>query len=202
MRLTRLTIQNYKSLRNVEISPRDFSVLIGRNSSEKSNFADALEFLSIAYADGLEHPVARKGGYENIAHRKERRSRSAIGFSVELKTEIYDWEMSSPVSRPNRPGQDKLSTWVFRHNFELKASGEGIRSDFRITSEKLDIIKESVTSGTHVASNVYQWINIERNEKGKINVTGDIHSPLAKAVLWDARGQATVSMRTKTMVYP
>lgn len=61
MELTQLSIRNYKSLRSIKFSPREFSVLVGRNSSGKSNFADALEFLSLAYADGLEHAVARKG---------------------------------------------------------------------------------------------------------------------------------------------
>lgn len=185
MRLTSLTIQNYKSLRDIEFEPREFSVLIGRNSSGKSNFADALEFLSIAYADGLENAVARKGGYENIAHRKERRSRSAIGFSVELKAKIRESELHG-IPTKRSVNADAQFMWTFRHSFEFKATGEGIRSDFMITSEKLEIIKEAVEPQVgHPRS--YEWLNLARGPGGKIEFLGDADSDLVKAALFDPK---------------
>lgn len=187
MRITKLSIQNYKSLRNIEISPGDFSVLIGRNSSGKSNFADALEFLSIAYADGLEHAVAKKGGYENIAHRKERRSRSAISFAVELKADIKESEMLPAHEYGGRSRNDPVHSVTFRHSFEFRTSGEGIRSDFKITSENLDIIQESLSSRDILGETQYQWINLVRGSDGNVVFTGDATSALARAVLFDSR---------------
>lgn len=180
MQLVNIAIQNYKSLRHVSFAPGDFSVLIGRNSSGKSNFADAFEFLSLAYADGLEHAVARKGGYENIAHRKERRSRSAISFSIELADEFKLAQYSNPFG--SSPG-DKDMSWVFRHSFEFRATGEGIRSDFRIISEHLEVIG----SGEFQDGSRYQWVRIERSESGKIAVKGDLDSAVAQAMLIDSK---------------
>lgn len=186
MKLTLLKIQNYKSLRNIEFSPRDFSVVVGRNSSGKSNFADALEFLAIAYADGLEHAVARKGGYENIAHRKERRSRSAIGFSIELSTQLRESEVVSPAMRRRTGASDPLYQWTFRHSFEFRTTGEGIRSDFTITSEKLEIIKESIQA-IPTKSRVYQWLNVERPAGGSLMLQGDLESELVRDVMFDPK---------------
>lgn len=44
--LKRVKIQGYKSLVDVEVHLRPLSVLSGPNASGKSNFLDALQFLS------------------------------------------------------------------------------------------------------------------------------------------------------------
>ena len=183
MKLTKLSIQNYKSLRSVQIEPRDFSAIIGRNSSGKSNFADALEFLSIAYSDGLEHAVARKGGYEAIAHRKERRSRSSIGFAIEIEAELDESDLySGAVHRRSSSG--RTSSWVFRHSFEFRAAGEGIRSEFKITSESLEIIR---TVAPDLLDGRYEWLKIERTDKQGLSIQGDRESGLSRAILYDPK---------------
>ena len=75
MRILNLSIKNYKSLRNIQLQPGPLTVVIGANASGKSNLADFFDFLSDLYRHGLAVAVARKGGYENIAFRKVRRSR-------------------------------------------------------------------------------------------------------------------------------
>jgi len=54
MRLKRLEIRNYKSLRDVVIEPTPLPVLVGPNAAGKSNFADALDFLGEVYRWDLE----------------------------------------------------------------------------------------------------------------------------------------------------
>lgn len=183
MRLSKLSIRNYKSLRSVEFEPRDFSVLVGRNSSGKSNFADALEFLSIAYSDGLEHAVSRKGGYEAIAHRKERRSRSAIAFSVEISADLTESDVYASGLRRTLISE-RPSHWTFRHHFEFRAAGEGIRSEFKIIAERLEVIR---TIDPDLLDGRYEWIKIERRASGKISIEGDRDSGLARAVLFDPK---------------
>ena len=74
MFLKKLRIHNYKSLRNVCFTPEPFAALIGPNASGKSNFADAVHFLSEIYKHGLEPAIARKGGYENMVVRPKIRT--------------------------------------------------------------------------------------------------------------------------------
>lgn len=180
MRPRRITIQNYKSLRHVDVEPNQFSVLVGRNASGKSNFADALDFIAIAYSDGLEHSVARKGGYENIAHRKERRSKSAITFGIELEadsSELEPFQLRHPRLRRNK---SEPYTFRFKHHFSFRAAGGSIKSDFKIVEESLELIKTFESR----EGRAYDWLKIVRNTDGMLMLEGDLNSELAQSVLY------------------
>lgn len=60
--LTKVRIQGYKSLKDVEVELRPLNVLIGPNGSGKSNFMDSLVFLHDAVAVSLEEAVYKRGG--------------------------------------------------------------------------------------------------------------------------------------------
>lgn len=132
MRLTNLTIDNYKSLKSVSIEPERLTLLVGANASGKSNFTDCLDFVSEVYRHGLEVAVSRKGGYDNIAFRKVRRSKSPIRISVcaelegtEFPFRIYDSE--------------DVSSHAFRiqHTFSFVAQSYSIDAEFSIVDEKI-----------------------------------------------------------------
>jgi len=183
VRLTALQIQNYKSLRDVTFAPAAFSVLVGRNASGKSNFADALDFLGLVYAYGLEHAVARKGGYENIAHRKERRSKSAISFRFFLEHETT-LSAFGPIFRAAlQPGQrptDRMRA-EFEHSFAFRASGEGIRAEFRIVTET---VRLTATYYPKDGAAVTEKVELSRDESGKITLLTDRESFLSALSLY------------------
>jgi predicted ATPase len=65
--VTRLTVRNYRVLRDVTLSGlTPLTVLLGPNGSGKSTLLDALAFLSDAVEVGVEGAVARRGGFEDI----------------------------------------------------------------------------------------------------------------------------------------
>lgn len=64
--LTRVRVRNYKSLADVDVELGPLTVLVGQNSTGKSNFVDALHFLSDAVTVGLDETVSRRGGAEVI----------------------------------------------------------------------------------------------------------------------------------------
>lgn len=128
-----LEIDNYKSLKNVSFAPSEFGVIVGPNAAGKSNLADAIDFLSEVYRHGLELAVARRGGYENIARRKQRRSKSAISFKL-----IVDFGVSGrPSIRARTPA--KKYTVRAHHHFALRASGESLRAPFKVVHELLSL---------------------------------------------------------------
>lgn len=181
MKLSSVAIKNYKSLRDVELSLRTLSVFVGRNGSGKSNFADALDFLAVAYSDGLEHAVARKGGFENIAHRKERRSRAPICFEVAIDARIRDSELG-PAVVAGRRAADVERRYLFRHRFSMRTTGGGIQSEFNIVEERLELLcwdEAELTAG-------YEWMVIERDSKGGLTIGGDKSSRLAQHVFFNA----------------
>jgi predicted ATPase len=102
MRLSRLEIQNYKSLRDVAIEPGPLSVFVGPNGAGKSNLADAIDFLGDVYRWGLEPAVARKGGYENICFRQARRSKAPIRFLVSIRDSLsLPWREGAAITSSN-----------------------------------------------------------------------------------------------------
>ncbi len=64
MRVTSLTLQNFKSFRDVTIPFRPFNVVIGGNASGKSNLVQAFQFLKDIADHGLENAVSLQGGVE------------------------------------------------------------------------------------------------------------------------------------------
>ena len=133
MQITGLRAVNYKSLRDVSFAPQGLSVVVGANAAGKSNFADFFDFLSDLYRHGLSVAVARKGGYENIAHRKMRRSRGALCIEITAvfdKKELRKW---GPLQK------NGLSELRFSHKFSFKAEGQSIRADFRIEHETITL---------------------------------------------------------------
>jgi predicted ATPase len=117
VKLKRLEIHNYKSLRNVVLEPAPLSVFVGPNAAGKSNFADALDFLSEVYRWDLEGAVKEKGGYENLCFRQSARSQAPIRFRLVLEQ-----------------GQFGLD-----HTFELRAKSRGIGAPFFVSHEELTI---------------------------------------------------------------
>lgn len=141
MRYKSIHIENFKSLKSVTIEPSDLTIVLGPNAAGKSNLASAFDFLSDTYRDGLAFAVAKKGGYENIAFRRQRRTKAAIKFSVVIELDQRETRQATlpfqSVSRnrvsPRVGGRGAQLT----HTFSIRAHGEGIRSDFALESEEI-----------------------------------------------------------------
>ena len=116
--ITRLQIENFRSLKQASIQPGSLSFFCGPNGSGKTNLAEALDFLSATFQRGLSYAVAEKGGFFNMCYRKERRSRGAISFLISGVTQ--------------RLG----NTLDMSCRFSLQTHGQTIRSDFFVQSEE------------------------------------------------------------------
>lgn len=138
MKLEMLRIHNYKSLRNVRFWASPFSCIVGPNAAGKSNFADALHFLSEVYTHGLEVAIARKGGFENIAYRHARRSKAPIEFEVMITGDLDEvWAQVFPDEQPARSGLEY--ELAFMHAFAFNAVGGAIKADFEVVRDSLAI---------------------------------------------------------------
>lgn len=83
--LQRLELHNYRSFRfeNVELSNSTF--LVGQNGAGKSNFVDAISFISEAMALPLSSAFRLRGGFERVAHRQAKGRFAAIRFYLVLQ---------------------------------------------------------------------------------------------------------------------
>jgi predicted ATPase len=149
-----IKIQGFRALYDVELRPGNLTVLAGPNNAGKTTVANALHFLREAYLYGLEFAVSRKGGYENIAYRRIRRSKQPIQFDVTVSIPYREvaplGDRFSLVRRRLRGGRfeerygippaDWNPTIQIRHTFAFRASGPAIEADFFIDEEHLEIL--------------------------------------------------------------
>ena len=134
MRLSRLEIQNYKSLRDVVIEPGPLSVFVGANATGKTNFTDAIDFLGDVYRLGLEDAVSRKGGYENICYRNTRRSKAGLRFRVVLQGHRDGlW-----IDRTGELSAG-LHDVTLDHTFEFRTKSQGIEAPFAVSAESISV---------------------------------------------------------------
>ena len=64
MRITRLRVKNFKSIRDAEINFPPMTLVVGANAAGKSNFVSVFKFLSDLLSRGLEAAIALQGGIE------------------------------------------------------------------------------------------------------------------------------------------
>lgn len=67
--LTRVVINNYKSISKCEVHLRSLMFLVGPNGAGKSNFLDALRFVSDAVRTSLDHALRDRGGIGEVRRR-------------------------------------------------------------------------------------------------------------------------------------
>ncbi len=67
-RINRVAIRNFRSLEDVTVDLQDLTVLVGPNGGGKSNFLDALRFVSLALRQGLRSAIysSKQGSIVNL----------------------------------------------------------------------------------------------------------------------------------------
>lgn len=113
--MTRVRIQNYKSIGTCDVRLGRFTVLVGRNGAGKSNFVDALRFVVEALQTSLDHALKSRGGIEDVRRRSTGHPRN---FGVNLTFQ---------------PEPDRLATF----GFEVSARPNGA---FAVKREQLEIV--------------------------------------------------------------
>src|SRR5229473_21528 len=82
--ITRIRIQNFKSLRDITYEPSRINVLVGRNCAGKSNLLDAFKFLTHVAVNGLSRAFADRGGFAEVCW-KGMGAERMVSFEVEFE---------------------------------------------------------------------------------------------------------------------
>ncbi len=67
--VTRVTIENYKSIARCDVRLGPLTFLVGRNGAGKSNFLDVLHFIADALNTSLDAAIRARGGVDDLRHR-------------------------------------------------------------------------------------------------------------------------------------
>jgi len=85
-----LRITNFKSIDSLVLeNVQPFSVFAGANGCGKSNFFDALNFVSLFVRNGIHDALRKYGGYEHV-HSQKRRKSKARSFDFEIDVSLED----------------------------------------------------------------------------------------------------------------
>ena len=117
---------NYKSLKDVHLEDLPaLMVVVGPNASGKSNFLDALDFVGAVFREGLDTALAERGGFENVASRRQRRARGPVGFTITYQ---------------EQGGQDERAQLgpFWRYRLAFRARERTIDSAVEISEESLE----------------------------------------------------------------
>jgi predicted ATPase len=80
--LTRVQLENYKSIARCAVSLSPLTFLVGPNGSGKSNFLDALRFVADALRTALDHAIRDRGGINEV---RRRSSTHPTHFGIRLE---------------------------------------------------------------------------------------------------------------------
>lgn len=115
--LRRVSIRNYKSIDQCTLELGELVVMVGRNGSGKSNFLDALRFVSDSLTTSLDHAIRDRGGIDSVRRKSTGHPRNfAIAMELLLpngRFAEYSFELAA-----RRPGgfQLKSEKLFIRHH--------------------------------------------------------------------------------------
>lgn len=99
--ITRLSIRNFLSLKNIAVQPRQLNVLVGPNMSGKSNVVECLRFLNALCRIGAKRAFLDRDGFSEVTWKgatSEPRISLALTAQIPLgqsgETRTYDYEIS------------------------------------------------------------------------------------------------------------
>lgn len=131
-----LKIQGFRALYDTSVEPGSFTVLAGANNAGKTTLADALDFLAEIHRFRLEVALSRKGGFENVAFRRMRRTRRPVSLEIRVAIDVSDVELFVARKRRKDKGAGQI---VVTHSFSFKAASAAIAADFSVVEESLTI---------------------------------------------------------------
>ena len=82
--LQRIELDNYRSFRSESVTFDNPTFLVGANGAGKTNFTDAISFISEAMVLPLASAFQLRGGFERVAHRHAKGRYSTIGFHMAM----------------------------------------------------------------------------------------------------------------------
>lgn len=191
--ITRFAVDNFKSLKGIDIELHPVNFIAGPNASGKSNFAEALDFISHIFRENLRFAVAEKGGFYNICHRRQRRAKGGISFTVAAKTQLPVLQVES---------KNETIQCDFTLKFTLRASGDDIRADFYVDSESLQISLSSQDKSTSLR---IAHVTIERGKDSEDRPAYNFSfwpGPEGRASLAEPLKQLIANLEAFTKTFP
>jgi predicted ATPase len=141
MKIKKLHIENYKSLKNVQFDMNDgVNIFIGKNNSGKSNLIDALLFVSALMESDVNTAISNYGGFRELVFGKVEDSKITFEICFALsQNDISTWfsklglEPEIPLNEfKNKVGEDVTyqltieQTRISQEKIQVKLNGNDV----------------------------------------------------------------------------
>ena len=175
-----LKISGFRSLYDTVMEPGSFTVLAGANNAGKTTLADALDFLAEIHRFRIEVALSRKGGFENVAFRRMRRTRRPVSMEIRAAIDLESIPRVKHRMRvEGRSFSGDLGQAIVTHRFSFKAASSAIAADFSIVDE--EIVIEHRAKGSASAQRVASAHRVGSKVKTKVMDGDRMPVPIAAA---------------------
>ena len=151
--ITRVALENYKSIARCDVSLGALTFLVGANGSGKSNFLDALRFVADSLRNALDHAIRERGGIGELRlHTSGHPAPIGIRLEFTLPTGqngIYAF----------RIGGHSISGYVVQREFCWIDSPDGLLPSAHYLVERGEVIKTSLTVAPAASSERLYLVN-------------------------------------------
>ncbi len=150
-KISRVILQNYKSLRDCDVSLMPITFLVGPNGAGKSNFVEALRFLSYALSVSLEQALDARSGFRSIKY-KSADAASTVSFKIFFRLEddrtgSYLVDLEAPHDGPVSIAREECSVTSPKGTDWFKVHSGVVTSNHSVTpaasEEKLYLVNAS-----------------------------------------------------------
>jgi len=128
--LKRAHIRNYKSIADCNVELGRLTLLVGRNGAGKSNFLDALRFVTEALETSLDHAIKSRGGLTAVRRKSTGHPRN---FTIELELHLehqfvnYSFEIGSQPRGGFAVNDERLTIRSYdnriKHEYHVRDGG-------------------------------------------------------------------------------
>ncbi len=137
--LTRVRLENFKSIAHCDVELHDLTFLVGPNGAGKSNFLSALRFTSSAVKNSLESTINNFDGFKSIVKANSDRNFSVIlenencNYELSIKDSVIEIEKFQSIDEKIRFVNRKDDIWIENQQYPGELLVPGSKHDLAIS---------------------------------------------------------------------
>ncbi|MEZ3143814.1 AAA family ATPase [Halobaculum sp. MBLA0143] len=128
MNIESLHVENFKSIRELDVEFSNLNVFVGRNAAGKSNLFEVFQFLRDARSEGIEDAIQLQGGVEYLRNTRIGIQRNlCIGLKMAVEVESGGSHESPEKETSNIKAELQFDedTYDFKYDIDYPPSSEG-----------------------------------------------------------------------------